>query len=265
MGDGHRTCVQAGCAIGRPFLVGGSERLAQPAARADWCADIAIDCDALAPELRSALAQRWTKIALMEHASIAAFARFSLQLLSLGAGPELLSQTHAAMADETEHARIAFALASAYAGRPIGPGPLSLEGALEGAQDLETVLRLTVREGCIGETVAAIEAEEASRHAQDETLRAVLARIAADEKRHAELAWRFAAWALDAADGALDHVLGEELRAAPVRSVPVQDAALLAHGVVSEGLRAEIRREALSQVVTPCARALLTSRQRMAA
>ncbi len=262
MGNGHRTCVQAGCAIGRPFLVGGSERLAEPAARGDWCADIAIDCDALAPELRRALAQRWTEIALMEHASIAAFARFSLQLLSLGVGPELLVETQGALADETEHARIAFALASAYAGRPIGPGPLSLAGALDGAQDLETVLRLTVREGCIGETVAAIEAQEASLHAQDETLRAVLSRIAADEMRHAQLAWRFTAWALDAADGALDHVLDEELRAAQVRSLPQDDPTLLAHGIVGEALRAEIRRQALAQVVGPCARALLGTHQR---
>jgi hypothetical protein len=44
------------------------------------------------------LAKHWTEVALMAHASIAAFARFSLDALSLGAPPELLDAAHAACA-----------------------------------------------------------------------------------------------------------------------------------------------------------------------
>ena len=64
----------------------------------------------------------------MEHASIAAFARFSLELLAFGAPPDLVEQAQAAMADETRHAKLCFALAGAYAERPIGPGALDMTG-----------------------------------------------------------------------------------------------------------------------------------------
>ena len=116
--------------------------------------------------VRAELATRWTEVALMEHASIAAFARFALEILSLGAPPELLVQTHAAMTDETVHARDAFALASAYAGRAVGPGALDVGAALSSRTPLD-IVRTTILEGCIGETVAAVEAAEAREHATD--------------------------------------------------------------------------------------------------
>jgi hypothetical protein len=60
----------------------------------------------------------------------------------------------------------------------------------------------TVREGCVGETLAALEAAEALQHCEDEAARPVLERIAAEEAQHAQLAWRFVAWALEARSGA---------------------------------------------------------------
>ena len=65
----------------------------------------------------------------MEHASVAAFARFTLHLMSLGAPAALVERSNAALADETLHAKLAFAIASGYAGRAIGPGPLAIDGA----------------------------------------------------------------------------------------------------------------------------------------
>jgi hypothetical protein len=67
----------------------------------------------------------------MEHASVAAFARFVLELLSAGAPLELVEGAGDAMRDELRHTQICFGLASAYAGAPIGPGPLDTTGALE--------------------------------------------------------------------------------------------------------------------------------------
>jgi hypothetical protein len=63
-------------------------------------------------------------------------------------------------------------------------------------QALEAIVRLTVREGCIGETIAAIEAAEARATTQEPHIRAVLGCIQSDELRHAALAWRFVQWAL---------------------------------------------------------------------
>jgi hypothetical protein len=261
--NGHRACVQGSCAIGRPFLVAGDERLAEPARRDDWCSEVVLEAGPAPAHLRDRLARHWTRVGLMEHASVAAFARFALQLLALGAPPDLLFDTQRAMGDETEHARLCFALASTHAGHPVGPGPLRLDGALEGSADLESVLRLVFREGCIGETVAAVEAAEAAEHAESEALQRVLRRIADDEQRHAALAWRFAGWALEVSNGALAHVVIEELRVAERtagESFEEEDSAALRFGMVDDARRAEIRRRVLSEVVAPCARSLTERR-----
>src|SRR5262249_3539695 len=151
------------------------------------------DLDGLSPSTRALLAARWTSIGLMEHASIAAFARFALQLLAVGAPPDLVRASQEAMGDETEHARLAFAAASADAGEDVGPGALAIDGSLDGF-DVAQLVATLLREGCIGETVAAIEAREALESAVDPVVRAVLETIARDELRHAELAWSTLAW-----------------------------------------------------------------------
>ncbi|HEY6080394.1 MAG TPA: ferritin-like domain-containing protein, partial [Polyangiaceae bacterium] len=135
----------------------------------------------------------------MEHASIAAFARFSLQLLSLGAPPELVDSCTQALADETAHTKLCFRIASAYAGRALGPGPLDIQRSLE-QSSLAQIVELVIAEGCFGETSAALDALEAAQNASDPVIAASYARIATDEQRHAELAFRFVRWALERGD-----------------------------------------------------------------
>ena len=258
--DDHLECQQEACAIGRPFLIAGDHRTAAPVERGDWITTLAPCVDALSPELRETLAGHWREVGLMEHASIAAFARFALQLLSVGAPPELLLQTQDAMRDETHHATVAFALSSAYAGREVGPGQLPLHGALDD-QEPEDILRLVIREGCIGETVAAVEAAEAAARAEDPTVKKVLERIAADEQRHADLAWRYVAWAISE-DASFASVLLSEVVAkrAERHAATADDRRLLAHGMVTDAVRAEIRERVLRDVVRPTARALTEQR-----
>jgi hypothetical protein len=261
---GAHVCVQPNCHFGRPFLVEGAPHVAPIAPRNDWSdRSVTPRLDGLSLLERGALARHWTRVALMEHASVAAFARFALELLSLGAPPELVERTHAALADETRHARFAFALASAYAARAVGPGPLDVTGALDDSSPRAVFARL-VREGCVGETVAALEAAEAREHAADPAVRAVLERIARDETRHAELAWRTLRWALEGADIALRDAAREALElglgAAPPVAVELNamdGAELLRHGVVSGAFAAELRRDAFERAVRPCALALL--------
>jgi hypothetical protein len=197
----------------------------------------------------------------MEHASIAAFARFTLQLLALGAPAELVVDCQKAQADELEHAELAFALARAYLGHPVGPGPIDIGGALEGVS-LEAVVELAFVEGCVGETVAALEAAEGAAHCADRFVRESLERIARDERRHAELAWQFVAWALRSRPAIASHLrlLLHEVRAelAKPPAATKQDD-MLAHGIASEGTRARLRREGLGALVVPCAGALLAS------
>jgi hypothetical protein len=260
--NGLHQCVSE-CAFGRPFLVRGTAQTAGTERRADWQARVLEpSVDGLSVSQREALAGAWARMAAMEHASIAAFARFALQLLSVGAPASLLEQTQDAMRDETWHARMCFAMASRYAGFPVGPSALSVRGALADS-DPESILTTTILEGCIGETVAAIEAAEALEHARDPAVRAVLAKIAEDETRHAELAWRFVRWAT-AQDEALralaSRTFAAEVEGArPSPRAPDEESteSLLAFGVVPERLRREIRSRVLREVIAPCAAALL--------
>jgi hypothetical protein len=195
--DGHRSC-EAAAVCGRPFLVEAEARVAPAVARGDWA-----DGRLAGPRLnhltnaeRAALAAHWTKLGQMEHASIAAFARFQLQLLALGAPPELVQACNQALIDETTHTRLCFGLASAYAGRAVGPGPLDVTHSLA-ETTLADIVELVLAEGCFGETGAALEALEAAQTAADPVVRRVYEQIAADEQRHAELAFRFVRWALE--------------------------------------------------------------------
>ena len=192
---GARVCVGAVC--GRPFLVEAEARLAPIVSSNAWTSRhvTAPRVDHLTVAERAALAEHWTKMGQMEHASIAAFARFSLQLLALGAPPELVDACTAAMADETAHTKLCFSIASAYAGRAIGPGPLDVSRSLD-VTSLADIVDLVIAEGCFGETSAALEALEAADSAADPVIVAAYSQIAADEQRHAELAFRFVRWAL---------------------------------------------------------------------
>lgn len=191
---GYRVCSNAVC--GRPFLVEQRARLAPPAVRRDWHARQSPSLEHLSQAERAAQAEHWTHLGRLEHASIAAFARFSLQLLSLGAPAELVEACTQALADETAHTKLCFGIASAYAGRPVGPGALDIAGSLD-VTSLGDIVDLVIAEGCFGETSAALEALEAAETASDPVIRAAYSQIAADEQRHAELAFRFVRWALE--------------------------------------------------------------------
>ncbi len=193
--QGHRECFEVGV-CGRPFLVEQQVRVASAINRGDWSQrELSPRVAHLAQSEREALAAHWTKLGQMEHASIAAFARFQLQLLALGAPPELIRACNQALVDETAHTQLCFGLASAYAGRDLGPGPLDVSHSLD-VSSLADIVDLVIAEGCFGETSAALEALEAADQASDPVIRNVYARIAEDEQRHAELAFHFVRWAL---------------------------------------------------------------------
>jgi hypothetical protein len=198
---------------------------------------------------------------------VAAFARFVLELLALGAPADLVEEATRAIADETEHAKLCFAVASRYAGKPMGPATLDVAGALDRVS-LESAVRSAVVEGCIGETLAAIEAAEAFEHAVDPAVKAVLSRIADDEARHAALAWRFVRWALERQGATLSRVAtdafedaSQNLQSRPSEGdhvfIAATDAELLAGGVLPAAFRRALRASAFEDVVWPCMNAVL--------
>lgn len=194
-----RVCGSILCGIGRPFLVNNIARIATPACREDWRAGAlpnVPNVTGLSDIDRADLASWWLDAALMEHASVAAFARFTLELMSLGAPPEIIEEATTAMSDETRHAKVCFALASTYRGEALGPNKLATDGALSNSSPRQ-IVAATIREGCLGETLAALEAALASERATDPVVKDALHTIHADETRHACLAWRFIRWALE--------------------------------------------------------------------
>ena len=100
---------------GRPFLVEGVARLAAVGPGAGW-GHLVDGGVTPTPAQRKALIEHFTMWGLAEHASIASFARFTLQLLALGAPSGLVSRSIAAMADEVRHARFGFGLVEALSG-----------------------------------------------------------------------------------------------------------------------------------------------------
>jgi hypothetical protein len=263
----QRHCTEPHWACGRPFLITGEARRANPISNEDWIGRRVVGEYALmnppsTAALRERVGQGWLEQALMEHASVAAFARFTLELLSLGAPAELVRLASEAMQDEILHAEDCFALARRSLERPLGPGPLALDGAFA-QSDLESIVLRAVAEGCIGETVAAMEAAEALAHCEDAAARPVLERIAADETRHAELAWRFVAWALERGPlslrGAVQRGFADARAAAmaDASSPAPEEQALARHGLLGATTRRALHRRVLSEVIDPCAVALL--------
>jgi hypothetical protein len=265
-GPGGQCCyiTEGNCPVGRPFLVDGSARLASVTSDATWAASLRPDVEALDADTRAALADVWTQDALTEHASVASFSRFVLQCLSAGAPADIVQRAARACADEIEHARIAFGLATAYAGRTIGPGPLAMADALDDNLDLSDIGCSVAAEGCIAELVSASLIAAARDGARDPAVKDALTRIAEQELDHALLAWRYLAWAcatggthLRARVAAVFDRAPDHVGFGPRTSRAASTDAMRAHGYLPLDERRQIATSVLTNVVLPAARALL--------
>ena len=250
-------------ACGRPFVVAGEARVAEPRASRGWLREGKGD----ALGVNAAIGREWLRDALAEHASVAAFSAFNLSLLALGAPAELVRASAAATLDEVHHARACFELASQYAGRPLGPAPLEL-GDLHIGTDLASVVERTFLDGCIGETAAALIARVSLDGCEAPRARAALERIAEDEARHAELAWQFVAWAVQRGGQAIAGVLRSALeraesaeRAADTcRGSEAAPAEWRRAGRLSDAERASLSHLAVRDIARPMLEALLSGR-----
>lgn len=181
---------------GRPLRVDGTPTLADVTERDDWTMSLSLDVSALSMGQRLFLAKLWRASGQAEHASVAAFARVSLELMALGAPADLLTEVQLAMGDEIEHAKLCFGIASTLLGEGVGPAafPQALAG---GELCVETLLMGIVLDGCINETIAAALAFAESNCASSSSLHRGLAKLSADERRHAVLSWKLLRWLLD--------------------------------------------------------------------
>jgi len=212
---------------------------------------------------RKRLATAWLDDALKEHASVAAFSRFAMQLLGVGAPAHLVQNALRASLDEIAHAKACFALARRYGAAASGPSALAIHDALEEV-DLAALVALNVEEGCIGETLGVLIADEQRGRATDPHVRSILERVVRDEARHADLGWRFVAWAIGRDPHLREVAIAEaaraieKARAMPVRPSDADPAIWAAHGRVTCAEARAIVERGIREVIHPCLAALST-------
>jgi hypothetical protein len=245
------------------FSVGQQARTARAVERDDWAGVFGSGGGhTQASDVSDTLARGWLEDALAEHASVASFVRLTLELVSLGAPAELVERAQSAALDEIRHAQLCFALSERYSGRPVGPSALAVDGALPSV-DLEQLAVRTVRDGCIGETVAALIVAEQAHAAVDPELAAGLHAIAEDEARHAELSWSLLRWAVEAGGTRVRAEVARTFESALAQlatsAMPAAEPSLRAYGRLNAGEVATVTARALAEVLAPCARALLSN------
>ncbi len=237
----------------------------RPLIRADRAATAPARSGTLGAVSNAQLGAFFLSAAADEHASVAAFADVTLQLMAHGAPLSLLSDVARAMSDEVRHAEVCYERASHFLGTVVTPGPLP-EATTVTSQSLADLVRSTFLEGCVGETIAARMARAQASSAPDHVTRRILSGIAEDEERHAELAWKIVAWAFRADSIAAVNALEGALAQLKTQlGVQVDErAAERAGPLVSAVDYRALVTETLAEVVLPCADALLSSASRAA-
>ncbi len=126
----------------------------------------------------------------LEAASIKAFRSLRSELHAHGAPTRLLRAATRAARDEIRHARKTAQLARRYG--TMAPTPRVVPPT---RRSLEALARENAVEGCVRETFGALVGLYQAGAAQDPVIARAMTYIAADEVRHAELAWQVARWA----------------------------------------------------------------------
>ncbi len=144
---------------------------------------------------------RWVACAAEEKASIRAFDELADQLTRLDAPAALVHRARRAAQDEEHHTAACLAIASqlgcdgTVGGLPpprprvATPIPRPLRRA-----HLQLLVRESIVDGMLGEGVAAERLRVGGVHAAPPAIRAILARLAADERTHAALAADIVRW-----------------------------------------------------------------------
>jgi hypothetical protein len=187
---------------------------------AAWAkAHVPIDVDDAS---RAALAEQWRENGRTEHASVAAFARLTLDLMALGAPPALVAAAQHDALDEIAHAEACFALARSIDGRSVGPAAfpealrprgwvrLRIRGFALATLAVDSLIDGALHEGVSARVVARL-----SRRCQDASIRTALRQIAADEGRHSAHGWDVVEWCLSEGGPAVARALEGALLALP--------------------------------------------------
>jgi len=156
--------------------------------------------------------------ARLEAASVLAFSQLADRLLAWNAPSALVERCRVAAEEEAVHAELLGALARG-AGATVEPAVCG-----ELPVDLACAALDNAVEGCVNEAWAALACAVMARRAETAELRAVYARLAADEIGHAQLAWDLHTWFLGQVSVEQGRAIVEAQRAA-IAGLPAVAAA----------------------------------------
>jgi len=217
------------------------------------------------------LAEQWRENGRTEHASVASFARLTLDLMALGAPPALVTAANQDALDEIQHAEACFALAYALDGELASPGPFpeaqrahTLPRGRSFA--LATLAVTSLVDGALHEGVSARIIAKLARRCESPSIAAVLRGIAADEGRHAAHGWDVVEWCLNEGGVLVAQALAGALRVLPRQMhsnlpAPAQAGAWECWGIHGQALESA-EYEATRAHVLQRARALIASAER---
>ena len=190
------------CADGRPYNIKTQSHLKADIKYID-CTDYQyhINFSVYDYDYNCKIRNEWTKRALSEHASIGTFAKFTLQLMSIGAPIWILKLSNKASLDEIKHTQLSFDIVNMYNNNNNGQMCITYDQfpvhSLNIDNDWNEILRDTAIGGCIGETISVFEM--ATENKYNNVIDDIVYEIAQDEIRHAALAWITVKWIIDKA------------------------------------------------------------------
>eukprot|EP01083_Nonionella_stella_P036931 100728_1 len=141
----------------------------------------------------------WIEQGLAEHASIASFSRFSLELMSIGAPLWMIQLSNKAGLEEIKHTQISFDIANwylhgMYQDRTCVTPNVFPQHSVNINADWNRIASDTAIGGCLGETTAALTMRT---QMYGNMIDDYIDEIAMEEVRHAALAWVAVKWMID--------------------------------------------------------------------
>lgn len=201
----------------------GSKLLApETEAGADWiCAEPTELALAIPAAERGALGAEWRDNGKKEHASVAAFAQLTLDLMAVGAPPELVAAAQRDALDEVRHAAACFAIARDIDGIVESPSPFPDARARRFLFTASRSIALTqiaidaLADGVLNEGIAARLLAQLAKKCDVPALSSILRDMAADESRHAAHSWDIVAWCVESGGATVAKALRGALTGMP--------------------------------------------------
>ena len=243
-------CMPPDVAEGRPLMCDGIAQVATIGIGTNWIDGPSPELFHLTIEQRQILATFWLRTAQLEHASVASFHQFGLDLMRFGASPDLLMRTSKAAMDEILHAKAAFAITEGFLGHPFSPQEFHMK--LQPAKNLSEFAVNVAMEGAFNETLAVVLATLQQDKCEDFAVKKFLTEIIKEEAEHAELAWETLRWLIDVGGEEVVDALWELTQrdfVPDVSSFPV--VGIPKYGVLSQRMAFLVLQNAHQHVVIP--------------